>query len=170
MEKISGVVESKSRKGNSIKVGGEWYSCFNASDLNHVIWKDSVEFMYVQKGQYRNIKGKVEILAGGGGASSSGGGGSRSAGGYSNLGVELGHASNLAMKVMEQMVTVSDIQVGSADYYTQFIEQTEKMYTIMKGIRGKYEAEDAKPKVADKPSVAPASSSAVEEMDEDDLF
>lgn len=167
MEKISGMVESKSRKGNSIKVGDEWYSCFNASDLRHVNWKDTVEFMYVEKGQFKNIKGPVTLIEGSGGSSASSGG--RSAGrSHSNLGVELGHASNLAMKVMDQMVGSEKVAVGSTEYYTQFIEQTEKMYTIMKGIRSKYESEEGKPATAPKPKAKPKAD--IVEADEDDLF
>ena len=167
MDKVTGVVESKSRKGNGIKVNGEWYSTYSAADLNHIEWKDSVEFLYEQKGKYRNIKGKVEKTASGGGAPS----GTRSlpasgGGGYSSIGVELGHAANLAMRMMEQAAAESE-RVGSPEYYKQFVTYTTDMYKVMKAIRAKVESGDISaapppPPAAPEPDVA--------DGDLDDLF
>lgn len=136
MNKVTGVVESKSRKGNSIKVDGEWYGTFSAADLNNVEWKDSVEFMwdYDKTGKYKNIKGKVTKTDG---ATSSPPSGRGKANNYS-LGVELGHASNLAMRMMEQLDY--EYEVGSADWYKAFIEFTNKNYKVMSALRAQHEA------------------------------
>lgn len=133
MEKVTGNVESKSRKGNAIKVGGEWYSTYAAADLNHIEWKDDVEFLYEMKGKYRNIKGAVTKVAGGTPSSAP----ASKGGGYSNLGVELGHASNLAMRMMHD----SEHPVGSAAWIKEFVVNTETMYAVMKRIRAKYESD-----------------------------
>lgn len=139
MEAVKGAVESKRRDGKGIKVEGEWYSVFSASDLSHVDWKDEVEFLYDQKGRYRNIKGKVTVVGKGGGASASGGASApKRSVGYSNLGVELGHASNLAMRMMEQAKWSGD-DVGTAEYFKEFVDYTEKVYRVMAALRGKYE-------------------------------
>jgi hypothetical protein len=70
VESISGVVESMARNRKAIKVDGEWYSAFNASQLGGVEWKDEVEFDYeeVIKGgaTFLNIKGEVAVLVDGG--------------------------------------------------------------------------------------------------------
>lgn len=165
MDKVTGVVESKSRKGNGIKVEGEWYSTFSAADLNHIEWKDSVEFLYEQKGKYKNIKGKVEKTASGGGAPSGTRSLPASGGGYSSVGVELGHAANLAMRMMEQ--TEYEYAVGSPEYYKNFVSYTTDMYKVMKAIRAKVESGDISaapppPPAAPEPDVA--------DGDLDDLF
>lgn len=162
MDKVTGNVESKSRKGNSIKVGGDWYSTFKSQDLDHINWKDDVEFLYEQKGEYKNIKGKVTKTAGGGSVSNTSGGGKP----FSNLGVELGHASNLAMRMMEQ--EVEGAEVGTAAYFKQFVTYTDQMYKVMKSLRAKHEiGEDPKPVIKEESKAVKA---APVEEDDDDLF
>jgi hypothetical protein len=125
LKTVSGVVASKSRKGNSIKVGDDWYSTFNASDLSHVNWKDTVSFSYVLKGEYRNIKGKVKITA----TDDS----PKSKGGYSNLGVELGHASKLAMDMSTHKFAADD--VGSPEFYKFWMNETQTIHKAMSALR-----------------------------------
>jgi hypothetical protein len=138
MPTIQGKVESKSRKGNSIKIDGDWYGCFSPADLNHVEWKDEVKFSWEPKGEYKNIKGPVVVV----GSDSGGGGGSSAAPVRNgNLGVELGHASNLAMRMMEQNASLG-CAVGSTDYYKKFAEYTVDMYRVMQGLRVKVSAPD----------------------------
>ena len=146
MEIVKGNVASKSRKGNSIKVGDDWYSVYSAKDLEHVNWKDDVEFMYEQKGKYKNIKGDVTVTSKGG---SSGGSKPSGGSGFSNTGVELGHASNLAMRMMEQ--TERTLTVGSPEYYKQFADYTMGMYKVMKMLRGKVDAGDLDPPKKEEP-------------------
>lgn len=62
MNKISGVVENVSRDGKRVQVDGSWYSVFASSQMpsGGVARGDFVEFTYVQKGDFNNIKGSVE--------------------------------------------------------------------------------------------------------------
>lgn len=65
MNKISGVVQSVGRDGKRVQVDGSWYSAFASSQFpkSGVNKGDVVEFTYVQKGEYNNIKGSVEVKA-----------------------------------------------------------------------------------------------------------
>jgi hypothetical protein len=130
MNAVKGKVESKSRKGNSIKVGGEWFSTYKADDLNHVNWKDSVEFLwdFDKSGEYKNIKGVVTLIG------DSGSKGTDSPkGGYNPIGVEVGHAWNSAIQVA--LAKMDKKSYGNDDFYKFVIEHTEKIYTINKSIK-----------------------------------
>lgn len=63
IETISGRVKAlkKDRKGFSLEETGEWYSR-NFGDALDVYDGDTVRFDYEPTGQWKNIKGKVEIL------------------------------------------------------------------------------------------------------------
>lgn len=67
MSYITGVVESVARTGKSIKVQGEWYGAFAASSLNGCKAGDNVSFAWApsKDGQYKNIKGSVNVTGGG---------------------------------------------------------------------------------------------------------
>jgi len=133
MPNVTGTVQSKSRKGNSIQVDGEWYSVYAAADMP-ADWKDEVSFNwdFDKSGKYRNIaKGTVKVL-------NSGGGGARTVSkGFSNLGVELGHASNVAKDMAIAKFPASE--VGSTAFYKFWLDETQKVYDLMKGLRTKYE-------------------------------
>ena len=162
MPTITGKVESMRRDKKGVKVNGEWYSSFNA--ISGVEWKDEVEFEFEQKGRYNNIKGAVRKLGSGGGGSNSGkysGSGNRSTG-YSNVGVEVGHASNLAMRMMEQRIQMEDnIEIGSTDYYKMFMEDTKNVHKIMTALRASIEKGD---------EPAPKSEVQTEDLETDDIF
>lgn len=167
MDVIEGVVQSKSRKGNSIKVNDEWYSCYSPSDLAHVNWKDSVEFKYVMKGEYRNIKGEVKKLS----AESSGGGSTAQP--WSNIGVEIGHASNLAMRMMEQQQALEgdlSTKVGSPEYFQEFTLNTLNVYKVMKAIRSKVESVGGVVPTAVKPEAEEPSEKMAEPNPLEDIF
>lgn len=134
METVSGKVESKSRKGNSIKVNGEWYGTFSADELAHVNWKDEVVFNYVTKGDYRNIKGKVRVSSSGGPASSA-----SSSRGNSMLGVELGHASKLAMDATIARYSNHTSNICTPEFFKEWLKNTETVHGVMKGLRAKHE-------------------------------
>lgn len=158
MSKVTGKVESMRRDRKGVKVDGQWYSSF--SPITDVEWKDEVEFEYEQKGKYANIKGTVRKLASSGGSGNSGGNAGRggSVSGYSSLGVELGHASNLAMRMMEQRGAGSvggTLDVGSAEYYKQFMEDTKNIFKVMKGMRAWAETDDG---AKEKPRASPVKS------------
>jgi len=128
---VTGVVEAVSTKFDkySIQVGGTWYST-------------KMEWAKVQpeKGaevSFDNGGGKfmknVKIISGGSGGSA---GASPAKGGFSTLGVELGHAANLAMQVS---LHGSPGAAGSPEFYKFFVEQTQTIYKVMKGLRKHYE-------------------------------
>jgi len=72
MPTISGSVESKSRDGKSIKVQGNWYSCFLPVIIANANVGDAITFEYTEKPSadgsrvYKNIKGVPQINGGGG--------------------------------------------------------------------------------------------------------
>lgn len=162
MSTITGKVESMRRDKKGVKVNGEWYSSFNP--ISGVEWKDEVEFEFEQKGRYNNIKGAVRKLGSGGGGNNSGqysGAGNRSYG-YSNVGVEVGHASNLAMRMMEQRISSEDnIEIGSTEYFKMFMEDTKNVHKIMTALRASIEK-------GDKPE--PKSEVQTEDLETDDIF
>lgn len=160
MEKVTGLVESKSRKGNSIKVNGEWYSVFSSADMP-AEWKDTVDFLWEpdKTGAYKNIKkGTIKVLSGGDSGAPSGSSGYTPPK-FNNLGVELGHAANLAMEMTLQSSHGGEGQVGSTEMYKFWMEHTDNIYKMMKGLRAKYE---------DAPKVEAAKVAAVEATKEAD--
>lgn len=58
--------------------------------------------------------------------------------GYSTLGVELGHASKLAM----DMTLASGRVSGDDEFYRFWIEHTQKVHTVMTNLKRKYEGSD----------------------------
>jgi hypothetical protein len=70
--------------------------------------------------------------------------------GYSNLGVELGHASNVAKDMAN--VYWDQALVGSDDWYKYWMEHTQKVYEVMKKLREKYET-PPEPKAPPEPEV-----------------
>lgn len=159
-----GTVEAVSTKYEkySCLVDGEWYR----TKLEWATVKpnkgDVIEFD--DKGG--KFLAKVKIIEGSGGSASS-----PSSGGKVdfNLGVELGHASNIAVRVLAQMAAHDGApQPGSKDYYAEFVKQTETVYEIMRGLKNKYSGKPIRT-----PEPGPAVEEAkveVEEVTEDDLF
>lgn len=137
---VQGVVESMKRDGTAIKVGGEWYSAYQGRGLAGVQWKDEVKFEYEQRGRFKNIKGTVSVLSTSGVKSALGldkmGTKGTKPYGYSNLGVELGHAANLAMKVV-------DHDSGIPLDLDAWEKATHDIYARMKKIRARYEGDPA---------------------------
>lgn len=92
-------------------------------------------------------------------------------GGYSSLGVEVGHASNLAMRMMEQKIRGGYAgEVGSPEYYREFAQYIQDVYKLMTGIKkklGSAPEEAPAPEVEAKPAPEPAPAA---EDDLSDLF
>jgi hypothetical protein len=87
-----------------------------------------------------------------------------------NLGVELGHASNLAMTVT---LAVNDLPPGSPAFYKFWMTQTETVYKVMKGLRAKYEAGDVAVDIPEGASFEPKVAVPIKpkaEVTEEDLF
>jgi hypothetical protein len=153
---VTGTVASKARNGTSIKIGEDWFGSFKGKGLEAIEQGHSVQvdWDYDKTGKYKNIK-TVSVLGGAAVArpavASSGGGG------YSNLGVELGHASKLAMDLALAMHDPRN--VGDDDFYADWIKHTRKVYKAMTALR----AEMSKP--VDAPAAAPAA-----EAQEESIF
>lgn len=145
MAALTGTVASKARNGSSIKIGDDWYGAFKGKGLETVEQGHTVqiEWDYDKTGKYRNIKSCMVV---GGAARApaqvSGGTGSN---GYSNLGVELGHASKLAMDICLAMHDPRN--VGDDDFYNDWAKHTRKVYKTMQALRTEFSkpAETAAP-------------------------
>ena len=79
--KVSGVIESSRKDGKGIKVNGEWYSAFRASQIGDARYKDEVSFDADdnEKGGtvYHNIKGNVSVTSANASGTVAEGGGSK---------------------------------------------------------------------------------------------
>lgn len=63
MSEITGTVEAVAGSGRAFKIAGNWYGAYRAEQLQGAKKGDSVKFEAVQKGQYLNIQGDVQVLA-----------------------------------------------------------------------------------------------------------
>jgi hypothetical protein len=168
MSKVTGVAEvvlNPNKWGNiSILVNEEWYSCKPEQARFAIPNKgDSVEF---DNGGKKYINNLV-ITSGSTGTAPTGSykGTASKAKPYSSLGVELGHASNVAKDMANSFFAGED--VGSADWYKYWMEHTQKVYKLMSALRDRYEnPEETAPAVEEdsvevmhskKPSVAETS-------------
>ena len=161
MDTMTGVVSAVKRDGKALCIDETWYSSWDP--ISGVNKGDNVMFNYQQKGRYNNIKGKVRVT----GSSPSAGSPQRATSNNYNLGVELGHASNLAMRMMEQNNASASAApaVGSEEYYKQFMMYTENMYEVMKRIRKVKEQQLEKEELATHKSDTPDV-----EGDDEDIF
>lgn len=158
MKTISGTIDAVRKDRKGLCIDDVWYSSWDALTCNK---GDEVVFNFIEKGRFNNIKGKVNVSKAGS-PSSSGGGGKSYGGGFSQTGVELGHASNLAMRMMEQYMHTFSVEVGSTEYYKKFTEFTMDTYKVMKKLR---DAVDGKSETSEKPEPKKEVAD-----DEDDLF
>lgn len=138
MSTVKGVVEAVSTKYGkfSVMVNDTWYGTkMEWCDDTSIQKGDTIEF---DNGGGKFLKKVKRVSASSHGATPVSG--SKSSG-YSNIGVELGHASKLGFDVAIKLA-----EAGSPEFYKLFIEHTENVYKIMKSLRAKYEAGDT-PKV-----------------------
>jgi hypothetical protein len=148
MAALTGTVASKARNGSSIKIGEDWYGAFKGKGLEAVEQGHTVqiEWDYDKTGKYRNIKSCMVVGGSARPAQAMGASGSSNGGGgYSNLGVELGHASKLAMDMVLAMYDPRS--VGDDDFYTDWAKHTRKVYKTMQSLRAEFSkpAETAAP-------------------------
>lgn len=135
MAKVTGMVEAVSTKYDkySIMVNGNWYGTkMEYADVRPEKG-DIVEFDDGGKKYTSRMKITTKAAGGSYGSPKPSAGGAR--GGYSNLGVELGHAANLAM----QVVLAGPEEAGTTEFYKDFASNTRKCYAIMKGLREEFE-------------------------------
>ena len=156
--KVQGVVEAKRKDGAGILVNGEWYSSYKGKGLADVEKGSSVsfDFEYSKDGKYKNINGDSVRVTG----QVSKGGSAPTAKAYSSVGVELGHASKLAMDMA--LGFFEQTKIGTDEFYVFWREQTVKIYKAMGKLRD--QAENAK--AEKKP--APVEE-AVQDDDEEDV-
>ena len=147
--KVQGVVEAKRKDGAGILVNGEWYSSYKGKGLADVEKGSSVsfDFEYSKDGKYKNINGDSVRVTG----QASKGGSAPPAKAYSTVGVELGHASKLAMDMALKYFT-EEGKIGTDEFYIFWREHTVKVYKAMGKLRDQAEnAKTAKQPVAEAP-------------------
>jgi hypothetical protein len=83
-------------------------------------------------------------------------------GGYSNLGVELGHASNVAKDMANKFY--KDADIGSEDWYIYWMEHTQKVYKVMGKLRKKFEEPEEEKVVVMEKKAEPASISELDDI------
>lgn len=143
MAAVRGEVEAVSTKYGkfSVMVDGNWYGTKQEWAPDPLPNKgDTVQFDSGPTGKYLQ---RCKVVSAGGGAAPSGGG--KPAGkAWSNLGVELGHASNIA----KDMALKTDLEPGSEEWYKFWVTHTNKVYSVMSALRAKHEGggATAKPK------------------------
>lgn len=125
MNKVTGVVEAKAKNGRSFKVGDDWFSCYNADDLNDINKGDEVSFEYKENGNWKNVQGKPSKVGGSqpaqqqpqqAPAKAAG----KSFNGGANVGIEVGHAINnaVAIAVAEGDTSIGNIEKIAGSIYT----------------------------------------------------
>lgn len=177
MAQVKGIVEGQHEKWEkwNILVNGTWYNTKLEWAKEKPVEGDEVEF----DDGGRNYTKNLRILTHGGGVTqpskaSSGGGFTAKPKGNYNLGVELGHASNVAKDMAIQASNAGLIDnVGSDDWYKFWVTHTQKVYGVMKNLREQYEKSPspAKSEESDAPVVMQgASKPSSAEVTEADIF
>ena len=160
MATVKGVVEAVSTKFGkfSIMVNSNWYATKMEWATVQPNKGDLVEFddgggKFLKKVKITG-KGSGEVVSFGGKSS----GGSPTGKTWNNLGVELGHASNIAKDITFIQFDGKEDQVGSEEFFQKFVDNTEKVFRVMKMLRTKYEAAEApvEAPVAHEPAVPEA--------------
>jgi len=176
MAQVRGVVEGQHEKWEkwNILVNGTWYNTKLEWAKEKPVEGDEVEF----DDGGRNYTKNLRILTHGGGVAqparaSSGGGFTAKPKGNYNLGVELGHAANVAKDMANNHLAASEI--GTDEWYKYWVTHTQKVYGVMKNLRDQYEkptpakSEDTDSPVVMSGAVAP-SAAPVAEVTEADIF
>lgn len=140
MPVVTGEVEAVSKKfagKTGYLVNGTWYNCADDALPNPEPSKgDTITFEASPK---RYMKSTNIVSKGSGGRPSGGtkGWNPKSVG---NIGVEVGHAANLAMGVVARM----GLEPGSEEEYSQFARKTVDIFRLMKSIRKTCEGLESK--------------------------
>lgn len=168
MATVTGVVENVSTKWEkySIQVNGNWYS--TKIEWARVQPEKGAEVSFDDGGG--KFMKNVKVLSGGSGGSGSPAG-SAAKGGFNLLGVELGHAANLAMTVTLNRGHEAGTGNGSPEFYKDFVEQTQTIYKVMKGLRKHYEeGESTSSDLEEQVAKVEARSAPKKRATEEDLF
>jgi hypothetical protein len=129
MPQVTGVVEARNER--ALCVAGGWYGAYKGQGIEKVVKGDTVDLEWSpdKTGKYKNIK-SCKVLSG-----AVAGAAEPARRGYSNVGVEIGHAMNLAMEVARELHPV-----GSLEFYKALVEHTGKMHKISSRLRAAAEA------------------------------
>ena len=142
MSTVTGTIEAVSTKYDkfSVLVDGTWYGT-KQEWAPDPLPKTGDKITFDNGGKKFLSKCKVMGSGGGGGAAPQGGGGKNNW----NLGVEVGHASNLAMRVTEMALREGDLEtaVGSEDFYRFFIKQSKDIYKLMAALKKSIDSEES---------------------------
>ena len=160
MNIVNGTVEKVARNGG-IMVDGNWYSSFKGKDTTAkgvgVGTVVALEWTPDTKGMgYKNIRSLS--VTGGFTAALAAPGVAPAPRMNSNLGVELGHASKLAMDMTIAKFGGADI--GSEEMYKFWINNTDKVYKAMAALR----------KAKEKPEVVEAKKDPILATGDDEPF
>ena len=175
MAQVKGIVEDQHERWEkwNILVNGTWYNTKLEWAKEKPVEGDEVEF----DDGGRNYTKNLRILTHGGGVASpaspaaSGGSFTAKPKGNYNLGVELGHASNVAKDMANTYCPASEI--GTDEWYKFWVTHTQKVYGVMKNLREQYEKapSPAKSEESDAPVVMQdASKPSSTEVTEEDIF
>lgn len=136
MTTATGIVEAMkvTPQQTAILLNGDWYSSFRGMHTKGINKGDtvSIDWSPDKTGKWKNIKAAAVTAKGVEAPTTR----AATAGVYSpraHLGVELGHASKLAMDVMLAKTTAGE--VGGEAFYKEFIQHTHKIFKIMGALR-----------------------------------
>lgn len=167
-----GVVEAISHKYDkfAVLIDGNW---FNTKKEYADEWpvKPTVGAEITFDDGGKKYLGKMKIVKQGAGASSGGGSGA------GLIGVEIGHASKLAMDMALAVATTDkDYEIGSKEFYKFWAEQTLQVHSMMGRLKDKASgdsvpAKPAEAPVEEAPIVHTTAAPTVNEEDDDfDIF
>lgn len=164
--KVQGVVEARKDNANGIGIviDGTWYNSYKGKGLKGVNKGDKIRFEFTKKNGFNNIDAdtiqvkKAESSGTSGGNAGQKDNTNRPA--FSQLGVELGHAANLAMQMT--------LHMKSAEHFTvdEWERNTVDLFLRMKDLRQRAEAGFVKETTEDEPSF----DDEPEQSEEPDIF
>lgn len=162
MNIVNGTVEKVARNGG-IMVNGEWYSSFKGKDTTAkgVGPGTAVSFQWTPdtKGLgYKNIK--MLTVTGGAAEAPAMAAVMAPRSSNMNLGVELGHASKLAMDMILTQYVKEPSTIGDEEFFKKWITYTDKVYKAMSALR----------KAKDKPAEVPKKAEPILATGDDEPF
>ena len=157
--KVQGTVEAKKKDGTAIKVGEAWYSAYKGKGLERVNAGDTVRFEFSVNGNFNNIDAKtVQVKKGDNPTPAASGPAPK----FNQIGVELGHAANLAM---QYSMHANDLGFALDEWE----ETTKEIFLRMKSLRAQAEVGFTRPQKEQEDY--PENDSAFADADpEDDIF
>lgn len=143
MSVINGTVEAKTTKGKggALLIDGEWYGAFSPSQIGSADKGDQVTFEWSKNGNFRNIKGDVQIDKKGSPSATTRAPVSK---GHSSAGVEVGHAWNSAVQIV-LAAGHSDAHNDIDSFLVECGQVAAKVYAVCGELRRQAEAGELRP-------------------------